>query len=203
MTRRKAVTAEEFLRELESTPGWKAKQTAQEAEVASRQAKMAKVEAPLLADLRRSGVDVRSIWELVNMPTVYENAFPVLIEHLQRTYPDEVLEGIARALASPKARSYLGLLVDLYMTRHNVGVKFADGLAVAIAAMAAKDDVPVLEALLRDRRCGESRIFFVPAMIRVGREVGWQVLESLAQDPHLSKEIAHRLASRAKRKKKR
>jgi len=57
-----------------------------------------------LAELREVGLDVKSVWDLINAPARYEQAIPVLLQHLRLPYSDRIREGIARALAVPDAR---------------------------------------------------------------------------------------------------
>ena len=46
------------------------------------------------------GVEIDSVWDLVNTAEPYPAALPVLMEHLERDgYPDRVMESLGRALA--------------------------------------------------------------------------------------------------------
>ena len=53
-----------------------------------------------MAALAEVGVEVESVWDLVNSKDDhYADAVPVLVEHLQdESYPDRVREGIARSV---------------------------------------------------------------------------------------------------------
>jgi Flp pilus assembly protein TadB len=59
-----------------------------------------RAELPIVADLRAVGVDVHSVWELVNTSVPYPAALAVLLKHVQLAgYPDRVMESPGRALA--------------------------------------------------------------------------------------------------------
>lgn len=62
-------------------------------------------EAPLVRDLNAIGYAVSSVWDLVNTASPYAEAVPVLFRHLQRSYPVQIRDGIARALAVKEAKS--------------------------------------------------------------------------------------------------
>src|SRR3712207_4152728 len=99
MTKRVPKTAAELMTELESDPDYVARRRRRDRELQQRTATLREAEAPLVGDLHRAGFDVASAWDLANTSTPYPEALPVLVEHLQRPYPDRVREGIARALA--------------------------------------------------------------------------------------------------------
>jgi hypothetical protein len=65
----------------------------QERERQEYEAAFRAAEALLLQDLAHAGVVVESAWTLVNTAESYPEAIPVLVAHLQRDYPDRVLEG--------------------------------------------------------------------------------------------------------------
>jgi hypothetical protein len=48
----------------------------------------ASAETPVVADLRAAGINVESVWDLVNDKDTYAPALPILLNHLQRSYPD-------------------------------------------------------------------------------------------------------------------
>lgn len=77
------------------------------------------------------------MWDLVNAKTPYLKVLPVLLQHLDRPYPEKVFGGIARSLAVPDARPYWNQLVDHYLASTESvpnEVKWALHAAIAEAA---------------------------------------------------------------------
>ncbi|WP_241975559.1 MULTISPECIES: hypothetical protein [unclassified Cryobacterium] len=59
-----------------------------------------------MKDLRSAGVEVNSVWDLVNTADPYPKALPILLDHLQRGgYPDRIMESLGRALGVGPAAS--------------------------------------------------------------------------------------------------
>lgn len=195
MKRRKPMTAADFLSQLESDPEYVARRRAQRERVQQREAELKAVEAPLVEDLRAVGIDVEWSWDLVNRAAPYPEALPVLLQHLERSYPDPVREGIARALAVPDARFAWDTLLRLFR-QEPPGTRAKDGLAVALAAVADDEVVDQVGALLRDVRHGESRVFLVGALGRSKTPEARVVLAELQDDPQLRTEIRRVTGSR-------
>ena len=105
MTRK---TADELLAELEADPAWRAQRDARAAELAAREAVLAAEELQLVADIRATGYDVDSVYDLVNndphpfltrrFTGPYPAAYSVLLLHLELPYSRPIREGIIRAL---------------------------------------------------------------------------------------------------------
>src|SRR5262245_48225177 len=60
--------------------------------------------AHLYEELSAIGIRIKSIWDLVNTPTGYPEAIPILVEHLAKPYHHRTKEGIVRALAVKGAK---------------------------------------------------------------------------------------------------
>ena len=188
---KKGRTAGELQELLLADPEYQARKREIEAELQKGLAERKAAEAPLVKALNERGaVCVESVWQLVNSPEQYPQAIPILLEHLQRPYPDDVLEGIARALAVPDAIVGWPLLLRLFRDsgeqRLN-GVKTAIGCALAAAA--TERVVPDLIELVRDRRHGEHRIVFLEALANSNRADARAALEEAGQDQELTREV--------------
>src|SRR5690606_18879545 len=130
MTKRKGKTAAELMAELNADPSFVVGQREQEQARLKMEAEFRRAEAPLIDALKKVGVHVQSVWDLVNTANPYPKAVPILIEHLQRPYPERVREGIARALAVPDAVKEWDTLRRLFETEADAtttGVKWALG----------------------------------------------------------------------------
>jgi hypothetical protein len=190
MTRRKALTAHEFIEQRPDgppDPAVRAKLRRLAEERRSRELYYQRAAEPLLTDLRSVGYDVGSVWDLVNVEDDYPDALPVLVRHLVKPYPPVIRDGIARALAVGRALFAWDLLYEQYLTEEDRSVK--DGIATALSAMVDRAHLDALLGLLRDRHHGPSRILLLGGVQRLRDPRGRAVIEELADDPDLRKQI--------------
>lgn len=198
-TRIGPMAAAELAAALEAIPGRQERL----AEFERERMEMLRQEAPVVEALRQTGHAVDSVWDLVNSSQPYTSALPILLEHLQRDYPEKVREGIARAMAVPESRFAWHTLVNLFRREFGSnpsGVKMALGLAIANCA--TDDVITDLIALFRDPRHGEIRILFVEPLDRSHSMNAREALEAGRSDPQLAREI-RRVVDRPKRSKRR
>lgn len=191
--RRQAMSATEFAAQLEKDQEYQQQKAAYEAGVRERANVLRTAEQPIVAALRLAGVDVSSVWDLVNTSVPYPQALPVLMDHLERGgYPDRVMESLGRALAVKPSVAYWDRLKARYLAPRGPGEE--DGAAVALAAAATAAQLDDLIGFLGVIDRGESRIYFVRPILRVGGSRGRQVVEELRTDPVFGKEAAALLA---------
>jgi len=183
------VSAANLMARLEADPAFQRKKAEREAALDEKRKVLGAAEAPIVSDLLAVGVDVNSVWDLVNTAVPYPNALPVLMGHLERGgYPDRVMEGLGRALAVGPASVYWQRLRELYVRARGVDEK--DGLAVALAASATVEHLDDLIDILGDGSWGSDRIYFLRTVLRVGGARGREVVASLTDDPILGKEAS-------------
>ncbi len=193
MTRRlidSAKTAEQVAAELEADSSYRKMRDKKQALAAAAQAAMGEAEAPLVRALNDVGVEVTSVWDLVNTAAPYPSAIPVLLEHLQHNYPPQVREGIARSLAVTEASWAWDVLLSLFSREPAGGrpnVRWA--LACALSAAATDDVIDRVIELVRDPSVGEDRLILLHALVRSKKALATQVLEDLRGDPQLAREI--------------
>jgi len=142
-------------------------------------------EAPILEDLWRAGVR----WPGLGSGGEFDPlVVPVLLSHLEKGgYPDDVMEWLARSLAVKAAAPHWTVLANLYAKARGPGEK--DGLAIALSEAARPEHFDALVRLLRTKKHGKSRIFFVRTVKRLSRKHGKQVLAEFVDDPVLGPEI--------------
>lgn len=191
---RGSITAGELMAELEADPEYVAETARQDREREARVAERRRAEAPLVEELRESGFEVDTAWDLVNTSTPYPGALPILLEHLQRPYPDRVREGIARALAVRDARFGVETLVRLYRAEE-AGTDAKDGLAVAIGEASDDDVIDEVIDLATDPSHGTNRVLMLEALGRSKTPRARAALEEIARDPAIGEE-ARRLLER-------
>ena len=183
-------TAAEFLRTLEADSEYVRRRAEQDEELAKLDALLRASEASLVLDLANIGIQVESVWELVNTSSSYDEAIPLLLDHLRRPYPDAIREGIARALAVRATRP-LGwrILVDEYRRTEHANNRVKDGLAVALAGASDDSVIQELIDLAKDKDNGRSRVLLLLGIKRSRRPEARQATIELADDPQLEKEI--------------
>ena len=188
------MTAAELMAKLQNDPEYQRKAQAAEAQRQVRVQALRRAEQPIVADLRRAGVMVDSVWDLVNTSVPYPDALPVLLKHLQLGgYPDRVMESLGSALAVKPAVFAWDILRELYLKARGEGEE--EGIAVALAASATSEHLDALIGLLGEDSRRSTRIHFLRAIKRVGGRRGREVLESLRSDPMFGKEARALLKS--------
>lgn len=95
-----------------------------------------KEEMPLIEELNSIGIQVESVWDLVNNQTHpmlmssstgdYAIAYPVLLKHLDFEYHPRIKEGIIRALTEKKASEIATeKILQLFYKETNKNIKWA------------------------------------------------------------------------------
>jgi hypothetical protein len=190
---RGGITATELMAKLQNDPEYQRETQAAEAERQVRVREVRRAEQPIVADLRKAGVQVDSVWDLVNTAEPYPAALPILIQHLERDgYPDRVMEGLGRALAVKPAVVFWDRLRALFLGSRNRGEE--DGTAVALAACATEAQLDDLLSFLSVEERGESRIYFIGPILRVGGHRGREIVGALRSDPLFGKEATAMLS---------
>lgn len=185
------------MEELQADPQWRAAQAENKRRRAEQHERYAEQEAPVVAALAEVGVEVESVWDLVNSEDDhYADAVPVLVEHLQdESYPDRVREGIARSLSFRQAAPAWPALVELYRSTTD-SFDLQQGLAVAMAGTVTDETVDELVAEARRDEHGESRLLLLLGLKRLGTSKATEALEGLRDDPDLSDNAAKQLGER-------
>jgi len=197
MTRRKPKSAGAFMKELEAEPEWRAAQAEKERRVAEQEEWYVDREAPVVAALAEAGVEVESVWDLVNRKDDhYADAVPVLVEHLQdESYPDRVREGIARSLSFRKAAPAWPVIIELYRSTTE-SFDLQQGLAAAMAGTVTDETVDELVAEAHREEHGESRLLLLLGLKRLRTSKATEALEGLRGDPDLGDNAVEQLGER-------
>ena len=202
--RRGAISATDLKQGLEgryrSDPEYRASVDRQEAERRARRDELERAERPLVTDLRAAGIPVDSAWDLYKHPELGETAYPLLVKHLRLAYPDRILNGIARGFTKDVARKHWPELLSIYLTEDRP--EACDGLAATLSGCAVRTHYPDLVAILENEALGETRIYFLRPVHRIGNRMcagaGRTVIESFANDPQLGQEASRILLGRGR-----
>ena len=172
----------------------------EEAKWLARREELERAERPVVEDLQAAGIPVDSAWNLYDYPEMGEVAYPILLNHLSQDYPDRILEGIARAFTKDVVRRHWRELLDLYLQESRPDAM--DGLAATLSRYAVRDHYEDLLAILRNEALGETRIYFLRPVNRIGNRIktgqGRAVIGSLEHDPVLGKEATAILTGRSR-----
>lgn len=119
----------------------------------------------LLADLRRVGYRLESVWDFVNTAESYPEAIPVLLDHLRRPYSDIHREGIARALTVSEARGIAGpVMLTLLHDPMITGEQLRWALANALTIVADRADREEIKQLIAAEPAGDVQKRLVRAL---------------------------------------
>jgi hypothetical protein len=177
-------SAADLVSELESDPAYVARQAEQNDQRRRTEQELAASELPLVQALIDVGVQVNSVWDLVNTSQGYRNAVPVLLLHLEQSYPAKIREGIFRALAVPEAKGTAArVLLRVFANERDPTMKWIIGNALSVVAEAT--DLSTLSELVRDRSHGNARQPLLLAISRIGSPSSQEVLTQLLEDPNL------------------
>ena len=186
-SRRSGMGAEEFAARLAANKEYQEERAAFEQQLDAKAARWRAAEDPIVAELRAVGVEVASVWDLVNTDVPYPSALPVLARYLEDgELPDRVLEGLGRALAVGPAVEFWDRLIALVLSPAGVGQ--AEGSAVALAACVTADRVEDLIQIVTEEERRPEHIFFLRPILKLGGDRGREVLASLDSDPVLAVE---------------
>lgn len=185
--KRSGTSATDLMAQLENDPGFQRKVQVAEAGRQARAEVLRHAEQPIVADLCAAGVQIESVWDLVNTSEPYPSALPVLMEHLERGgYPERVMESLGRALAVKPSVAFWERLKARWLGARDA--REEDGAAVAPAACATQAQLDDLIGFLSVAERGQSRIYFIRPILKVGGDRGREVVEALRDDPVFGKE---------------
>ncbi|WP_392507564.1 hypothetical protein ACF3NT_11535 [Naumannella halotolerans] len=186
--RRKPITAQELIEQIAADPELLAKLRDQENYHQEKAAEYSAEERPVVEKIRAAGVNVDSVWDLVNTDVPYPSALPILVSELESgQYSDRLREGIARALAVKPAVRYWTTLKGLLKSAR--GPDESAGLAAAVVACAHEEHVDELIEMINDKTLGDNRILFIGPVATLGGKRGREAVRDAARrDPVLRQE---------------
>jgi hypothetical protein len=184
---RSGMGAEEFAAQLASDQEYQRQRAAFDKQLEEKAAVWRAAETPLVAELKAVGVDVDSVWDLVNTDRPYPSALPVLLRYLEDgDLPDRVLEGVGRSLAVKPAVEFWDRLVELVVSPSSDGQ--AEGSAVAVAACATAREVDDLIRIVTETERRPEHVYLLRPIWKHGGQRGRDLLASLASDAVLAAE---------------
>ena len=188
----------ELEQRLRDDPEYRAHVKKADAERVERTRLKREAERPVLDELRASGIEIDSLWNLYKTPEAQLEAAPTLIRHLSAGHPDSTIEAIAAAIGVEGARDRWADLVDLYVSTSSALLQ--DRLASVLSQAATREHLDQLVGFVEDEALGESRIYHLRPINRIGNRkslgAGRAVVTRYVDDPVLGREAAAILAGK-------
>lgn len=190
--------AGDFLEKLANDPEYQAMTREKEAKHAAGVAKNREEEKKLVKELQDAGVSVvldrirgqeykghpRSIDDLVNTQAPYPKAIPILVNHLQLEYSEDIKEGIVRALAVVEARDIATeRLIEEFIKTKDADSNFKWIVGMAIAETTTPKTGARVAALALDNSHGRSRDQLPLGMLNADPDEAMSFLQEMLKDP--------------------
>lgn len=206
MAKQKPMAAADFMAQLEKDPEYQRKTREKEKQWKKQRAILDADQKELVSELNAAGIQVTSVWDLVNAPNFYQAAIPILVEHLEKEHHPRTAEGIVRALITPESKGNAGILIRMFesrMFKSEADPEFQMKwlLGAAIAESAVESDADKIIELANDENHGRGREFLPLGLFHASKEKALPVLNSWTDDPILGENArkAIKLLGRPKR----
>jgi len=184
---KQSMTAAELLARLANDAEHQRKLREKETARENLQRQLAADESDLVSEIRANGIEVQSVWDLVNTDVSYRSAIPVLVRHLEVAHHPRTLQGIVRALATAEAKELAFTpLVRLFKQTHDPDSELKWLLGAAIVEASTKDDVDEVIELASDPRHGRGREYLPLGLLNASRDKVLPILEGWTSDPTLA-----------------
>lgn len=183
-------TAAELLAELQSDSAFLARRLASEKDRKDLESELSKAEEPLIFALQKVGVDVKSVWDLIDRQGGCNQVVDVLLQHVKLDYPDRIREGILRALATPDAIGHWDELM-IFFEHNSLSLPPELRYLTAVALNGAANDSVIDDVirLVSDVRYGFDRMPLLYALQRSENAKAKMALHALRKDPFVGKEV--------------
>lgn len=160
----------------------------------------------IIEELKKVGIDIKDIYDLVNTDKSYPEAIPVLMQLLEEGITNIVnREGIIRALAIPEAKGKIGslLIEEFYkIPSENLLLRWTVGNTMEVVI--SDDDIDEVIKIVADKTNGMSRQMFALALGKVPSGKSEDVLIQLLDDeeiaPHALEALGKLKSQKAKDK---
>ena len=148
-------------------------------------------EAELIRDLEAIGINVLSVWDLVNGPNNYDFALPILIQYLEAADDIRFKEGIIRAMGVKGFDAAVPVLLNEFKTSNDDGYKWAIGNTIEV--IAPKEALVELNEIVADKKHGDSRQMIALALGKSKDQSSVDILINVINDPGISGHVIEAL----------
>jgi hypothetical protein len=169
-----AITAIELMKKLNQDKEYQEKQQERANKMKLLEIVYEEDEIFLISELKSIGLEVNSVWDLVNRKNDYMEAVPILINHIGVKHHPRILSGIVRSLAIPALKDNQKLwdgLVELFtQTKSDDEISIPENrglttsISVALESLANKERVDILKDLVSTNENHDEIIFIQNAI---------------------------------------
>lgn len=190
MGKQEPMNAEDLLAELANDAGYQERIERKNLEKQSHWQLLDEDQRELVSECCAVGVEIESVWDLVNTEKSYRAAIPVLVRHLEIEHHPKTIEGIVRALSTPEASGHAQPLIRLFLEEKNGDSEFKWLLGAAIAETATSADAFQIAELIEDSTHGIGREFLPLALIHSPKKSALAFLETLLKNSVMAENAA-------------
>lgn len=132
----------------------------------------------ICSELKKVGVRVKSIYDLVNTSKPYPEAIPTLVEWLPKLTNESIKQGVVRALTLKGAGEGIkkGLIVEYERhrdTKNDLQASLRWAIGNALSVVLKKQDLETILKYVKDHRYGSSRITLIEKLAQ------WKIYDSI------------------------
>lgn len=138
-------------------------------------------------DCRRLGYDLETTWDAIPVAKKAPELIPILMKYLEeKKHSPKFREGVARALAVPKASPYFDRILAQYNDAKEEHEVVRWSIACAICASArTQEQLNIVEQMIYDEKIGNDRNALTGAMRRMKGEQKERCLAYVKADEKL------------------
>lgn len=139
--------------------------------------------------LGAKGINIKSIYDLVNSNREYTKALPVLVEFISNNnlVSERVMEGVIRAVGVKEAIGMANLpLIKLYNQTKRNGVSYLWAIGNTMNIIIQRNDLDAVAEIVVDKTNGLSRQMFALALGKVPSEKSEDVLIQVLDDDEVA-----------------
>lgn len=142
----------------------------------------------IVDELQSVGLNVNTIYDLVNTRKAYPEAIDILLKHLPRPYHLKNKEGIIRALTVKEAAGKASpVLIAEYNNTPKDNMYYRWVIGNAITQTITRADIDSILQIIQDKENGSSRSSFILALGKIKPKNAEDILIDLLDDDELVK----------------
>jgi HEAT repeat protein len=152
----------------------------------------------LVKEIKKTGLIIKDIYDLVNSKKPYPLAIPILLRALEQGIEDKALkEGVIRALAVKEAKGKGGILLEEFKKIPKNDMILLWTIGNTIEVIISENDVDDVITIVKNKENGMSRKMFVLALGKIKLDKVERLLIDLLDDNVVS---SHAIAALGKLK---
>lgn len=188
------ITAKELIEKLAKDEKYQEMMRKKEEKLLEADRKLVREYEPFSRDCTQAGYSFETAWEVIPVAKQTPELIPILLKYLEeKNHSPRFREGVARALAVPKASPYFDRILAQYndAKEERETVRWAIALAVCESAR-TQEQLNIVEQMIYDEKIGNDRNALTGAMKRMKGEQKKRCLAYVKADAVLWKNLHSR-----------